>query len=68
MIGSILDCVHECFNVDINNCQLFVYENNFCYLGRMDLTNGTVAETYLSSTMYYKKGNSLRFNKGLKIC
>ena len=49
--AQVLDCMNECVNVQRGVCQMFVFENGICYLGRKDFSNGTVAEIYPSVTV-----------------
>ena len=47
-----LDCLNECINIQVGVCQVFAFENGICYLGRADITNGTVAEQLTDVTVY----------------
>ena len=47
-----IDCMNQCLNVDFGNCFRFVYESGTCYLGRPDLTTGSVAASFNSVTLY----------------
>lgn len=47
-----VDCMNQCLNVDFGSCFLFVYENGVCYLGRPELTTGSVTATFSSVTIY----------------
>ncbi len=47
-----MDCMNECLNIDANYCYIFVFEKGICYLGRKDLSNGSVAANYTSVTVY----------------
>ena len=51
-----LDCMNECVNVQSGVCHLFVFENRICYLGREDITNGTVAVNLPHVTVYALTG------------
>ena len=51
-----LDCMNECINVQAGVCQLFAFENGICYLGREDITNGTVAVNLPHVTVYALTG------------
>jgi hypothetical protein len=50
--ASPLDCLNECINVQVGFCHIFAFENGICYLGRADITNGTVAEQLTDVTVY----------------
>jgi hypothetical protein len=52
------DCMNECVNVDFNFCYVFVFEKGICYLGRKDLSNGSVAASFTSVTVYTLRSNS----------
>ena len=47
-----LDCMNECVNVQTGVCQLFVFQKGICYLGRADVTNGSVAAILSNVTVY----------------
>jgi hypothetical protein len=51
-----LDCFNECVNAQAGICHFFVLENAICYLGRTDITNGTVAEQNSNVTVYTVTG------------
>ena len=51
---TILDCVNECFNVQSLNCELFVFQNDTCYLGRAGVSNGTSPFSNDSIPIYTK--------------
>ena len=53
---NVLDCLNECAFVQIGVCQFFVYDNGTCYLGRRDITNGTVVHSDSNVTLYTIKG------------
>jgi len=55
--ANALDCLNECMNVDIDFCNVFVFEKGICYLGQKDLSNGTVAATFTSVTVYAIRSN-----------
>ena len=47
-----LDCLNECINVQVGVCQMFVFQNGICYLGRADKADGAVAEQLTNVTVY----------------
>ena len=47
-----LDCMNQCLNVQSTICQFFILQNNNCYMGRTDITNGTMAQTNTTVTVY----------------
>ncbi len=56
--ANLLDCLNECAFVQIGICQFFVFENGTCFLGRGDITNGTVAQSDSKVTIYVIKGKA----------
>jgi hypothetical protein len=50
--GSVFDCMNECVNIQPGVCHFFAFENGICYLGRFDITNGTVANKPSNTTLY----------------
>ncbi len=54
--ANLLDCMNECAYVQIGICQFFVYDNGVCYLGRGDITNGSVAQYNSQANVYTLKG------------
>ena len=62
VVGSVLNCVFECCVLDVQVCDLMVFENNICYKGAMANSSGTVLEMYSSVTLYYKTGEYLSKN------
>ncbi len=47
-----LDCMNQCLNVQSSFCQFFILQDNNCYFGRTDITNGTMALTNSTVTVY----------------
>ena len=57
-IDTVLDCSFLCKNVERNNnCALFVFVNQICYLGKSDHTDGNVEENLENITIYITEGN-----------
>ena len=52
-----IDCLNECMNIDYLVCNVFVFENGICYLGRRELSSGTVTATFTSVTLYTLRSN-----------
>ena len=50
------DCANVCLNLQAGICQFFVYKDGMCYLGRSDITNGTVAQYNTSVPIYTLNG------------
>jgi hypothetical protein len=50
--AQVLDCMNECVNVQPSVCQMFAFENGICYLGRSDITNGSVVNKPSNATVY----------------
>ena len=50
--AQVLDCMNECVYVQPGVCQMFAFENGICYLGRSDVTNGTVGNKPSNATVY----------------
>ena len=59
LLGSILDCLLECFILDVQSCDFFVFDNNTCYEGRLIYNSGSVQENYYSATVFYQRGQYL---------
>jgi hypothetical protein len=57
------DCANVCLNMETGICQYFVFKNGICYLGRSDITNGTVALSNSSVTIYTLNGALKFFTK-----
>ena len=52
-----LDCMNKCLNVESGSfCQLFVFQNGICHLGRSDVTNGAVSLNSSTEFVYVLKG------------
>jgi len=50
------DCANVCLNLQTENCQIFVFEDEICYIGQSDISNGTVAQSYGSVAIYTLNG------------
>jgi hypothetical protein len=50
--AQVIDCMNECLNVQPGVCQMFSFVNGICYLGRSDVTNGTMANILSNAIVY----------------
>ncbi len=50
------DCANVCLNIQTGICQFFVFSNGMCYLGRSDITNGTLSQLNSSVIIYSLNG------------
>ena len=58
-----LDCMNQCLNVQSTVCQFFILQNNNCYMGRTDVTNGTISPTNSTVTVYTLKCKNCQTGK-----
>ena len=57
-IDTVLDCSFLCKNVERkNNCDLFAFEDQICYLGKSSFAEGTVELDLMDITIYLTEGN-----------
>ena len=54
--ADIKDCLNYCVNIDTENCDFFVFENGFCYMGNSNFTKGTLAAKLTNITVYANTG------------
>ena len=57
-IDTVLDCSFLCKNVERkNNCDLFAFEDQICYLGKSSFADGNVQLDLIDITIYLTEGN-----------
>jgi hypothetical protein len=62
-----LDCMNECINIQTGVCQLFVFDKGICYLGRADVTNGSVTNIVSNVPVYSVTSKMIVINFMLHI-
>ncbi len=60
--NSELDCLNMCFNIDRPKCQLFVWAEDDCYLGRYDVNSGTLTSKQ-NETLFDRNNGTLNTNQ-----
>jgi hypothetical protein len=60
--NSELNCLNMCFNIDRPNCQLFVWAEEDCYLGRYDVNSGTLTSQQ-NETLFGRNNGTLNTNQ-----
>ena len=56
-IDTVLDCSFLCKNVERkNNCDLFAFEDQICYLGKSSFADGNVELDLIDITIYLTEG------------
>ena len=56
--ATILDCLIYCYNIEMENCEFFVFENATCFLGNTNLTFGNVTQAKSDVTLYLNPGKT----------
>ena len=57
--ATILDCLIYCYNIEMENCEFFVFENATCFLGNTNLTFGNVTQAKSDVTLYLNPGKTI---------
>ena len=65
--ADILDCVNECANARFKVCHMFAFVSGVCYLGRTDVSNGTVVNKPSNVTIYSINGKRSKNKTFLKV-
>ena len=56
-IDTVLDCSFLCKNVEKkNNCDLFAFEDQICYLGKSSFADGNVELDMIDITIHFTEG------------
>ena len=68
-IDTVLDCSFLCKNVERkNNCDLFAFENQICYLGKSSFADGSVELDLINITIYLTEGKEILESSPFLFC